>query len=968
MSKKQSYGKTKLSDEHKMQIAQIGASILAVAVSAGALAACKVNPLVIAGITGAITKTVGDIYKFWKTKPDNDLCKKLDSQIEEIAIPDPEVINHDTIAGILSAAADIIQEKTEKNTLIAYREDADALFQDIWHEMGHKYENAPEVMRYCKEVSAVISSNIQISDIEMQSYLLAMPTDILEGVKSLLEELNREQTETITQAQEEANQKQTADIKQFIIDILNQRDSLSDKKKAFPKADNQDYLDHFYAPLFLEKRKSKVTLASMYVPPHIKDKQISASKCIMEWFKDKDIEPCLLLYGNAGVGKSSLVSKIIADANQKTCAEKEFELTADQVLAVALRNHCNKIDMSQKADEILGVLFDGYEPDELQRKLLILDGLDEVCVLKHDFNGHTFLEKMAKLKTGFHVLVTSREAKDYFDDPKNIDDLQIVHLQWEADEIETWCKKYCGAIELKKVWCDQFIQGFNALDKNDLRRDIFCVPIILYICGNSEISLADHNSVGSIYDDAFRKILLRKHLRGHGDYTNLTKADVQSNLIAWQYTKELAYQMFLLDTLDLAESGDPNNMHTKGLINARIRTKGILKEKHGIDVPDNALDIKKELALCPFTKANGITGITFAHKTVYEYFTAVKLYEDYFAKFNSSYFSNKDKDEASEEAMETAIDAFRYKAIDKEIFEHLCVMNDAPFSGTGSNSPDGGLDFPHYEQAYIQAMEARILDTIAVKAPVKEYLYPELSDENQINAQVIRAFRALTFFLSGHGFRNKNGSNASKRFKNFLVLSEQKINIIGWNLDKASLCRANLYNEDLHDVHLKGADLEEADLTSADLEKADLSSVNMRYAHLSFARFKHSDLTSADLRGSNLRGASLFSTDLRKANLQGANLQSADLQDADLQDAKLQDAKLQGAKLQGAKLQGAKLQRTDLRGTDLRGADLRGADLQKTRLHLVDLTGAKYCTHPDAFTVFPDGFDPKEHGMIEVDE
>ncbi len=276
MSKNQGYGKTKLSDNHKKQLATIGASIITVAVSSE-------NPLAMVGATLTAGKS---IYEFWKEKPENDLCKKLASDIEEIENPDPEIINHDMIAGILSAAARKIKEKADQNELIPYRDDPYALFRDIWGEMVHKDENTLKAEGYYREVLSVISKYVQIAENEMQSYLIAMPTDILEGVKSLLEESNREQTETITQAQEEANQKQTADLKQFIIDILNQRDSLSDKKKAFPKADNQDYLDHFYAPLFLEKRKSKVTLASMYVPPHIKDKQISASKCIMEWFKD----------------------------------------------------------------------------------------------------------------------------------------------------------------------------------------------------------------------------------------------------------------------------------------------------------------------------------------------------------------------------------------------------------------------------------------------------------------------------------------------------------------------------------------------------------------------------------------------------------------------------------------------------------------------------------------------------------
>ena len=47
--------------------------------------------------------------------------------------------------------------------------------------------------------------------------------------------------------------------------------------------------------------------------------------------------------------------------------------------------------------------------------------------------------------------------------------------------------------------------------------------------------------------------------------------------------------------------------------------------------------------------------------------------------------------------------------------------------------------------------------------------------------------------------------------------------------------------------------------------------------------------------------------------------------------------------------------------TDFRGAFLQGADLSKIEgLHLAKLDGAKYNSN----TIFPEGFNPKEHGMI----
>ena len=58
------------------------------------------------------------------------------------------------------------------------------------------------------------------------------------------------------------------------------------------------------------------------------------------------------------------------------------------------------------------------------------------------------------------------------------------------------------------------------------------------------------------------------------------------------------------------------------------------------------------------------TGVEFAHKTVGEYFTAVKLYEDYFGKIRVS----SDADEVWEQIYQ----AFRYAKIPEDIMYVNC--------------------------------------------------------------------------------------------------------------------------------------------------------------------------------------------------------------------------------------------------------------------------------------------------------
>jgi len=66
--------------------------------------------------------------------------------------------------------------------------------------------------------------------------------------------------------------------------------------------------------------------------------------------------------------------------------------------------------------------------------------------------------------------------------------------------------------------------------------------------------------------------------------------------------------------------------------------------------------------------------------------------------------------------------------------------------------------------------------------------------------------------------------------------------------------------------------------------------------------------------------------------------------------------------LKNANLNGAKLKKAKFSCADLSGADLRNTNIKK-----VELLYAKYCLDDNCKTLFPEGFDPSEKNMIEVD-
>ncbi len=182
--------------------------------------------------------------------------------------------------------------------------------------------------------------------------------------------------------------------------------------------------------------------------------------------------------------------------------------------------------------------------------------------------------------------------------------------------------------------------------------------------------------------------------------------------------------------------------------------------------------------------------------------------------------------------------------------------------------------------------------------------------------------------------------------------------------EKKSFQAANLQGADLSGIHLFNAYLMEANLYRANLRKAILIGTKLNGSSLSLADLSEADLREtyligAYLRGAHLRGANLSVANLSGAYLIGANLYRANLSGAYLIGANLYRANLSGANLIGANLSGAYLYRADLRGADLYRADLRGANLIGA-----NLSGAKF----DSNTIFPEGFNPEEYGMINIDE
>lgn len=521
--------------------------------------------------------------------------------------------------------------------------------------------------------------------------------------------------------------------------------------------------------------------------------------------------------------------------------------------------------------------------------ILIIDGLDEVCVLNRNFNGQEFVEKLYRalgedLGRSIRVIVTSRMG--YFKKLKICQYAEVATIQWDEGSVNEWCDSYCRIHENRTEWCDSFKKKYSNLDEKDKRRDVFCSPLILYICCVSQIDMSKYNSVSGIYDEAFRVI-------GKKEYHVMNEETEKEVEINRQFTKEIAFQMFLNEKLDGVLENDWLNI-------AKEKTVQWGRERYGDE--DIKPEFKKIFTLNHFA-FDKCDAVEFAHKTVGEYFTAVKIYEDFF----ECVFKKIDTDiseEIVEDLWRNIFNAFRYKKIPVDIMNYLVELLE--------NEQSRNWKLKFFKSYYI-GMDKQLLFSFANEK--LEHLPTCVA----LLSQVQLAFRNLTWLLTGLGFDNGEFDNTENNLEILASYVKGDVNLSGWkNLNGIDFSSLNLTNSNFSRSVLIGGRfcssiLNEADFYDSQLQNSDFSNAQIDTARLEEAHLENSVLQCASFYGSNLKNvkfenATLYRAEFQDAKLQGANFKDARLQCADFENAYLEGASFEGAHLEGVRFEGAHLE------------------------------------------------------------
>lgn len=522
----------------------------------------------------------------------------------------------------------------------------------------------------------------------------------------------------------------------------------------------------------------------------------------------------LLIFGQPGIGKSTLITWIMANL-----IEKEDDIFVYQ-FASDLRN------VNWQGNDILNDILKKLKlrHGELENKILVLDGFDEVRAgddrekilnqIYRTLKGANYLKK-------FSLIITCRENYVY---KLNVVKCDFITLQaWDSEQIQNFCETY-GSISKCNI-------TENMIDKILDNKKILGIPLILYMVLALNITIEENRGIIDVYDQIFsleRGGMYDRCIRNseYGDeHIIISEARIKRQI--HQISQKIAFWIF-------------ENNSEKAFITQKAYEEICNDVTNEISKGNE--DIKRFFLIGNYFKlvkhceGIGTDELHFVHRSIYEYFVAVYFFESVYKLKTVEEIAGKFGELLKDGQLSEQILAFiKYKFdktkiinlpnMIKEVFQ--LMLRDGMTYYTGIPL----LNILNREMnVFSNMLEIVCLWNLALgELDSKIILYLQFSRQNKLN-------------LAGISLRGAN--------------------LTGVKLAEANLAGANLIGADLKNADLKKANLVETDLTGTNLKGADLIEANLKRACLKGAYLALANLTEANLVGANLTSAYLKEADL----------------------------------------------------------------------------------------------------------
>lgn len=523
----------------------------------------------------------------------------------------------------------------------------------------------------------------------------------------------------------------------------------------------------------------------------------------------------LLILGQPGIGKSTLITWIMANLVEKK----------DDILVYQFASDLKSVNwqVDNLLDEIFATI--GLKYSGIEGKTLILDGFDEIYIkgdrerILHKLNQE--LEKRNYLEK-FSLVITCREN---YVNKVELKGIEHITLQaWDEEQIRSFCEIYEEVIISKD---SESIFNRNSevkISKIIEKRDIMGIPLILYMVLALNVDIERSSSTVDIYDQIFSLKRGGIYDRGYDAEHRINAPEIKKHI--HHISQRIAFWMFENN----ADKATISQEKFKRICESEMRELG--QKGEGIQ-SDTLIGNFFKLNHC---EGKGTDELQFVHRSIYEYFVVVYFFE--------SIHELKSKEEVAGKLGELLKDG----KLSKQILEFIKYKFD---NTKGSDFPDiikeifqimlrDGMNY-HVGEPVLNIMN-REMNIFSSMLEIVGLWNPTLGilDDNIIN--YVQCNRENGLNLKGIVLRSANLDIKDHPF----------YEIIATDLSRVYLKRADLMGADLGETDLSGADLSGADLSGADLSGADLS--------------------GADLNGANLCGANLYGTELGRTILLNASL------------------------------------------------------------------------------------------------
>lgn len=388
------------------------------------------------------------------------------------------------------------------------------------------------------------------------------------------------------------------------------------------KSRTQEYANKWNQNMFLndfDKRDENagvnVKLRDVYLEKHLphyiwgssQKSRSDLKELLSEYIIDKKETKMLLIFGQPGIGKSTLITWIVAN----------FVESINNILVYKFASDLKGVDWQENriTDRILEELDLSY--DELEGKTLIIDGFDEVNV--GDYREKILASLYAdliydnKIKN-FSLIITCRLNYVRFE---KILCKYIVLQTWNEKQIESFCTVYH---EKTKSNITQ-----NTIDNVIKNHEILAIPLILYMVIALNISIEKNGSIVDVYDKIFsleggiydrcidNKYFAKKH----------RIAEIKEQI--HQISREIAIWMFENNSEEASIPKREFQEICNNIIQKQQKNKAI----------------EQDILIGNYFKVKHCEGIEteelyFIHRSIYEYFVAETIYNSISKSVNES--------------------------------------------------------------------------------------------------------------------------------------------------------------------------------------------------------------------------------------------------------------------------------------------------------------------------------------------